>query len=805
MHNLLKDLRLGARLIRKDPGASSISVLALGFGIGLTTMMFSIIYGALLRGLPVPEPDAVVHIERTRLSEGVESMEATIHDLADWKAQQRSFVAMSGLYTGTINLTGPDGPERYDGGFVDADLFDVLQVRPALGRAFTQEEDRPDAAAVVLLGHTVWRDRFASDPAIIGTSIKVMGRVVTVIGVMPDGFHFPETEDVWLPLAADPLRVPRGEGQTLEVFARLRPGVTIDQANADLASIARRLELEHPATNEGVGTVVKPVIEEFIGDEPRALLYTMLGAVFLILVIACANVANLLLSRAAVRAKEVGIRSALGASRWRLIVQFLSESLVLAIGGAVLGTGIAWLGITLFNRAIADTQPPYWIDIRLDPVALGWITAVTLVAGFIAGTLPALQASRANVGEILKDESRGSSSFRIGRVSRGLVVVEIALSCGLLVGAGLMIKSVTNLRTLEFPFHTTNVFTARIGLPEIEYPDSLRRAALYETLLPRLGSIPGVQAVALTSGLPGLWSGGTSLEIEGESYASPRDYPDANQAAIAPGFFQTFGAELSAGRDFGSQDRHGALPVATVNRSFAVKFFEGREPLGLRVRTGGPENPGPWRTIVGVVPDLYMAGIENEEPAGLYIPVAQTGARFMSIAARTQGAPNLLGPQVREAIRSIDPDLPIYFVQPLDEAIRANNWHYGVFGGLFMVFGAVALFLAAVGLYGVMSFAVSRRTREVGVRMALGAEARDVLRLILRQGMVQLAVGMVLGLGLAFGLGRLLAMALFDVQPYDPAVFTAISAVLASAALTACLVPALRATRVTPVEALRAE
>ncbi|MGH7481982.1 MAG: ABC transporter permease [Longimicrobiales bacterium] len=804
MDTLIRDLRYGTRMLRKEPGAAVISILALGLGIGLTTMMFSIIYGALLRGLPVPERHEVVHVERTNLSEGIESMEVTIHDLADWKEQQRSFEALGGMYSGTVNISGTEGPERYDGAFMNAAVFQILGVQPVLGRLFTAEEDRPDGPPVVVIGHNVWRDRYASDPDIIGKTAKVMGRVSTIIGVMPEGFHFPINEELWVPLAMDPLRVERGQGTTLEVFGRLRDGVTIEQANLDLNAIAQRLASAYPETNEGVGVVTKPVMNEFIGPEPRAMLYTMLGAVFLILVIACANVANLLLSRAAVRSKEVGVRAALGAGRWRLVMQFLAEAFMLALGGALLGIGVAGVGILLFNRSIADTQPPYWIDIRLDPLALGVVMLLTLIAALGAGCLPALQAAKADVNEILKDEARGSSSFRLGRVSKGLVVAEIALSCGLLTAAGLMIKSITKLRNVDYAFATTDVLTARVGLPEPDYPDSAGQIAFFEELLPRIRAIPGVHSAALTTSLPGLNSGFGPVAIEGVAYAAERDYPGARNALISPGFFGTFDVDLLQGRDFSIQDRAGTLPVAIVNRSFVEVHFAGENPLGRRIRFGVDE-PGPWRTIVGVAPDLHMGGAQNEEPQGAYIPTAQAPARFMSIAARTRAAPLSITPQVRAAVRSVDDDLPIYFVETLNVAIARSNWHYGVFGGLFMVFGFVALFLGAVGLYGVMSFSVSRRTREMGVRMALGAEARDVLRLILRQGMLQLAVGLAFGVLIAFGLARLLTILLFGVKPYDPAVFASIIVVLGAAALAACMVPALRATRVTPIEALRTE
>lgn len=805
MSALLQDLRHGFRLLIKNPGYSLISVITLGLGIGLTTMMFSIVYGALMRGLPFEEGDRLVALSHSDPARGWTGMGVDIHDFEVWREQQQSFEGIAAYYSGTVNVRGTERAERYDGAWMSANMFRLIRVQPALGRGFRDGEDGPGAEPVVVIGHEMWQNRFGGDPGVVGTTIRANGEEMTIVGVMPEGFLFPDNNDLWLTLRQGAAAQARGTGINLNVIGRLRDGVDVDEANLQLASITKRIQLENPGINEGIVSEVLPFTERYIGDEPRQLLFTMLGAVFFVLLIACANVANLLLSRAALRIKEVGIRSALGASRARVMLQFLIEPLALAILGAVLGTGLGWIGIRLFNNAIADTDPPFWIDIRLDAPALLFVLGVTVFATLASGLLPAIRATGGDMNEILKDESRGASSFRMGKLSRALVVFEIALSCGLLVAAGLMVKSVSKLRTIDFGFEPASVFTARIGLPEAEYPDSAAQIRFYEELHARLTALPDVGGVALADALPGLYPPTSTLALEGQAYAEARDYPRAPVATVSQGFFALFEHEPRLGRDFGPQDVAGSLPVAIVNDAFVAKHFPDGDALGRQIQLGGPEGGQPWRTIVGVVPDMHITGVENEDPTGVYLPTTQLGRRFMSIAAVGRGDPLALTGAVRDAVTSVDPDIPLYFVDTLDGRIREQTWFYTVFGSIFMVMGFVALFLAAIGLYGVMAFSVSRRTREMGVRMALGASGGNVLSLIMRQGMLQLAIGLTLGIALAAGVSQLLSTVLFGVQPRDPVIFGLIVAVLATVGMLASFVPARRATRVDPMVALRYE
>jgi predicted permease len=593
----------------------------------------------------------------------------------------------------------------------------------------------------------------------------------------------------------------------VDVIGRLREGVTLDQASAEFSGIAGRLAGTYPASNKGWGVVVRSFVEMSLGDEAAALLYSMLAAVSLVLLIACANVANLLLARAAARTKEVGIRTAMGASRWRVVSQMVSEALALALVGGALGAVLAWVGIGLFNTAIEGTDPPFFLLIQLDAPILLFILAISIAAAVVAGGIPALKASGADVQSVLKDESRGSSSLRIGRLSKVLVVGEIAMSMGLLVAAGLMTKSITTLRSVDLGFDPEAVFTARLGLFEADFPDRDSRLRFYENLRVRLSEVSGAQAAGLGTVLPGQGSGYQRFAVEGAAYGSDRDYPGARFGEADPGYFDALGLKVTLGRDFlPSDDGHGD-PVAIVNASFAQKHLAGGSPLGRRVRMGTSGSQEPWRTVVGVIPDSWMQGLGNpgEAPEGLYVPVQQSDARFMSIVARGPGDPMVLSAAVREAVGAVHADTPLYFVSTLRGRIDENTWAFNVFGVLFMVFGGVALFLAAVGLYGVMAFSVSRRTPEVGIRMALGAEGAQVLGLILKQGLGQVLLGLVIGLGLAFLVSTGLREMLFQVDRTDPTVWTLVSGVLLFTGVAASAVPALRAMRVDPIRALRSE
>lgn len=804
----LRDLQLGFRTLRKTPGLTLVATIALTCGIGLTTMMFSIIYGALLKGLPFEDGDRIVAVARTNPEREIDRAPIPVQDFAEIAAQQRSFAQFGGWTSGTMNVSGAERADRFTGSWVTRELFAMAGVRPLHGRDFLPGEDSPTGARVAVLGYDMWQTRFGGAMNVLGTSIRVNGVPFEVVGIMPDGFAWPNNDQLWLPMQTDPLVGVRGEGLQLSVAGKLAPGVTSEQAAAEITTIMQRLGETYPETNKGFAAVVSGFVDFFIGPEPKQLLFTMLGAVFFVLLIACSNVANLLLDRAAHRSKEVGVRSALGASRAAIVRIFLSEALILALMGTVLGVVLAKVGMDVFNRAIADTQPPFFIQIGLFPPVLVFAIAVAVVATLFSGLIPAVQASRPDIAEVLKDESRGASSLKIGRISRALIVFEIALSCGLLVAAGLMIKSVSKTRNMDTGFEMASVFTTRVGFPSA-YTDTVAQRLFFEQLEERVNGLPGVQAAAIASALPGAQQGldGDRFSLEGATYANDRERPRTRWASVTPGFFAALDIPLKQGRLFEASDRLEALQVAVVTERFVAQHLGGGDALGKRFRLGGAESTRPWVTIVGVVPNVYGGDPEDAFPAVAFRPFAQEHANFAYVAARagTGTAPMTLADPVRTAVAALNPDIPIYWPMTLDAAVAQPLWFIRVFGTMFMIFGFVALFLASIGLYAVMSFSVSRRTREVGIRMALGASAQNVVRLLMSQGFIQLGLGLGIGLVLAGLIARVMSVILFDVQPLDPVVFGGVALTLAVTGTLACLLPARRATKVDPSDAMRSE
>ena len=805
MQAIFRDIRHGFRSLAKSPGLMLVAIVALTFGIGLTTTMFSIVYGVMLKGLPFPDGHRIVAVYRNNTFDGNQREQVPIADYADYAARQHSLSIIAASYSGTVNVSGVGQAERYNGSWATASVFDIARTQPVLGRTFRPDDNVPNGPKVALIGFGMWKTRFGGESTVLGQVIRANGTPFTIVGVMPEKYAFPDGASIWLPLQLDPLAGKRGEGQGLNVIGMLKPGITVDQASLDFASIAKNLATEFRESNANYTAAASGFIDAAIGPQPRQLLYSMLGAVFLVLLIACANVANLLIDRAAHKTKEVGIRIALGASRSAVVRQFLTEALVLSAGGAIGGAALAFGAITMFNRALADTDPPYFIDIRLHPPVLAFVVALAIVSTLFSGAIPAIQASRSDINEVLKDENRGSSSLKMGRISRALVVFEIALSCGLLVASGLMIKSVTKLKTMDPGFRTQNVFTARIGFPAT-YTDTASQKQFMVQLRQDLASLPGVLAAAITSNLPGIGSSnGGPVMIEGVSYAAERDVPNSRWYAASEGYFETFGVKLLKGRGFAAADRADALPVTVVNKAFADKYFPGIDAIGRRIRLGGTTSTKPWMTIVGVAPTMFSG--DNGRPRGpaFYAPLAQEHSNFVSLAVQTTGPPMAVTQLVREAVARQNPDIPLYSVYSMEEALSRPLWYIRVFGTMFMIFGGIALFLAAIGLYAVMSFSVSRRTKEVGIRMALGAQAGQVIGMVFRQGVGQLGLGITFGLLLAAAVGQATSAILFEVQPRDPQVFGGVVIVLFITGLLACLIPARRATKVDPLTALRSQ
>jgi predicted permease len=780
---------------------ATLAVIALALGIGLTTTMFSIVNGALLRGLPFPESDRILHIAPYNIAEQ-DDIDARVHTFAEFRDRQQSFEELAGFQFQTANVVGPSGTAvRYQAAAITANTFRLLRVTPLLGRDFRDDESRPGAAPAVIIGEKVWQEQFGRSPSAIGRSLRINGTVMTVVGVMPPKFRFPSNHELWPALVIDPLSTKFGEGPVLETIGRLKPGITRDEAGAEFATLWRQLEQAYPDRYTGGYTVeIKPYIREFIGDQVVGVLWTMLVAVFGVMIIACVNVANLVMARAVSRTREVAVRTAIGATRWQVVRQMLAEVLVLAVAGALLGLALAQTGITLFNRAIVDTQPPFWIDIRIDAMVLLFVTVATLVAALVSGIVPALRASKSDLAQVMNEEGR-NTGLRMGRFSRALVVAELALSFGLLVMAGLMIQSVANIARADFGFAMKDVWSARLTLAEADYPDEARRLRFADAALERLRALPGVQAVALGTAIP-LGAPHYAIKLPDRQYASENDYHDVHGVIVSPDYFRVFRVAPREGRVFDARDRETGAPSVIVNESMARRYFpEGAIGRRLAIATGRHQE---WREVVGVVPDLGMGESPGDRVRdAIYLPIAQMPPTGVSVLAQVAGSPLNVSAPARDAIRALDVNLPLFNIGTVQEGFEEGTWPFRVFGSLFMAFGIAALFLATVGLYGVMAFSVSRRTQEIGVRMAMGAAARDVLLMVLRQGAWQVGIGIVLGAGLGIGLGSFATLLLFHVSPYDPAILLMIASVLAATALGACLVPARRAASVDPMVALR--
>ena len=796
-------------MLIRYPTLSIGAILTLGLGIGMSTTVFCVVNGGLFKGLPFPEADRIVAVVTSIPTQNLPRQPVSVHDLAVWQERQTAFERIGAFSFTPMNLAAPDGrPERFSGGQLTVAAFEALGVQPSLGRGFRAGDDKAGAAPVILIGHDLWRDRYGSSPGIVGQSIRANGTYHTVIGVMPERFMFPIREQLWTPLAVDPLASKRGEGPTHQVIARLKSGTGAGEARAQLAAMAAQLESEYPDTNRGKQVDVMPFPKLIFGPEIYGVLYTMLGAGIGVLLIACVNVSNLLVARSSLRQREVAVRMALGAGRQRILRQHLTEVFVLAATGAGIGIVLSVAGMRWFTQSLSRNPPPFWVTFELDHRVMLFVLGLIVLASLFSGMLPSLHATRVSAGAALKDDSRNTTSSRLGRFSSGLVVAELAVSCGLLIAAGLMVKSVVQLRNLPMPFAIDNVLTARVDLPRGSYPDSPASIRFFEELLPRLRAVPGVEAATLSDGLPAAGNGTIPVQIEGKAYASENDSPLAREGIVTPGYFETFQTPVLNGREFAAGDVAGAPPVAIINESFARAHYAGVNPIGRQFKRIRPGSKEPWLTIVGLVPDLLMEGIgnNNASPIGYYIPISQSDvANGVRIAVRTRGEPTATTPLIRSAVASLDDDLPLWEINTMQRVIEQQTWFYTIFGTFFTAFGICALLLAVAGLYGVMSFAVTQRTREMGVRSALGAEGSQLISLVMRRSFIQLAVGLTIGLLLALAASGALAPVLYHVNPRDSVVFGGVVLLLAAASVVASFLPARRVTKIDPVTALVVE
>jgi predicted permease len=807
--DLWQDLRYALRTLAKNPAFTTIAIVAIALGIGANTAIFSVVNAVLLRPLPFKSPQQLVMVWENATHLGFPKNTPSPPDFLDWQRQNTVFTGMAAMAEHSFNLTGVGEPERLDGRRVSANLFDLLGVPALLGRTFVPDEDRT-GAHVVLLSHSLWQRRFGSDPSVIGQAITLNGESYTVIGVMPRSVHLPAygtwQDKLWVPIAFTNEEVTQRGNHFLDVIARMKPGVTLKQAQAEMETIASRLAQQYPRTNTRIGAAVTPLHEEIVGDIKPALLI-LLGAVAFVLLIACANVANLLLARAAAREKEIALRLALGASRSRLTRQFLTESVLLAFLGAALGLLLALAGVhvlkTFVPSMILQIQ-----TINIDGKVLVFTASIALLTGVVFGLAPAMHALDSHLSDSLKEGGRDSAAGRKGNRLRGLLVIgEVAVSFILLIGAGLLINSFLHLRNLDPGFRTDHLLTMKVDLSELKYPDGERRSVFFDEVLRLIRALPGVQSVAVAGNLPFTYNGDScTIAVEGIPDPPPDQWPDIIYRAVGSGYFSTMGIPMVRGRDFTDQDKANSTKVVVISEKTAQHYWPGQDPIGKRLKTGATTSNAPWREVIGVVKDVRQNDFIAQPKMQMYFSYRQMkDLAANALIVRTSVEPMSLATSVRNSIWAVDKDQPVADIDTMDhivsEAIARQRFSMLLLG----IFAGLALVLAAVGIYGVMSYSVAQRTHEIGIRMALGARRADVLRMTVKQGLQLVSVGMIVGLVAAFFLTRVLASLLFGISATDPITFLGISLVLLAVAIAASYIPALRATRVDPIIALRAQ
>ena len=838
LETTLQDLRLGLRVLIKEKSFCALAVTVLALGICAVTTQFSVVNGVMLRGFSFPNADRLMSVQFIDPAPAQPNFFGNNNqifalDYREIAAAQKSFELVAAYINGsTVNLSYQGNPQRYTGAYVTENFLKILGVSPARGRDFTAADNVPGAEKTALISHELWQRDFGGIPDIVGQSVRLNGRPSTIIGVMPPGFAFPINEQLWIPLFSEFPPKPRNErnaqGNTPAVIGLLRAGSSIEQANSEISTFAHRLAKDFPDTNKqfSVG-LVEPLIRAFTPVQLKGLLLSMLAVCVAVLFLACSNVMNMQFARATLRAKELAIRSSLGATRWRLIRQMLTESLLLATLGAVLGVaGAFWATDWLMATAKNLPNPiPSYISFDLDAPVLALVVALTMLSAIVSGVLPAWMASRANPNDALKESGRGNTSRTILRITGGLVVFQIVLTCVILIASFLQFQSIVRQQKLDYGYDTAALSSARMGLMDGDYPTSDAKRLFYDRLLRELRASPEVESAALTNRFRMTFSGNGPIEIEGRDYRENRDRPNANFETVTDGYFATLGVKLREGRDFASDDTDLKQPVAIVNAFFAKKYFGNDSALGRRFRTVGNNGQlfGPWRVIVGVVSDVRMLGPFNNpnvDDAGFYVPYFSTvfgpatgpaATQFATLVVKPRGVP--AGPfanNLRRITQRVDPNLPLYFVGTPAENIASFLGQNRIIAAMFTVFGLVAMVLAAVGLYGVMSFSVNQRTSEFGIRMALGADASNILTMVLRQGSVQVALGLALGLGSALLIATLGGQGIQNalagmISPRDPVTYLVVAALLTGVSLVATLIPARRATRVDPMIALRAE
>jgi putative ABC transport system permease protein len=796
------DLRFAWRMILSHRWFSAAVVATLALGIGVNTMVFTLVDAVLFKPVAVRGGSRLVVITQQNLTQGDGSIRLSLPALRDYRSQASSLEALEAMSRedGVLSESG-NPPQSYSMQRATPGIFDMLHVPPVLGRGFLPSDDKPGAPPVLLLGYGLWKERYGSSPGVIGRIVRVNEQPTTIIGVMPDGFKFPVNSEMWMPLVPTP-KLEKRDNRALDVFAMLKPGVNALEASVQLNAIARRLAIQYPTTDKDLTVVVETFHQRYNGGSVRVIFLLMLAAVGFVLLVACANVANMMLSRALGRQREMSIRTALGASRWRVVRQLLIESVLLSLLGGTLGLGLAMLGAHWFDLSTRIVRP-YWIQFTMDYAVFGYFAGLCIASGLLFGIAPALQSSSIELNEVLKEGARSVGKHRGGRFSSVLVVFQFALTLVLLSGAGIFVHSLLQNLSANRSVPASHLMTARIDLPEDRYKDTDTRQRFFDQLLPRLDALPGVTHAAIVSNLPGLGSGDREIEIEHSGVDVKAKRPQAALIAQSPGYLAAIHLPLLLGRDFNDTDGTASHKSAILTRECADHFWPNQTAIGKRFRFYDDDNePGDWITVVGVTANLVQDLNEKDPKPLLFVPFRQEGWSSMSLVVESSIDPTA---GVRTAVQNLDQDLPLRDLSMLTEAVQHREWFLLVITKVFLGFALIALLMASVGLYAVIAYATGSRTQEIGVRMALGANTRNIMMLVMKRGLWQIAAGLALGIGAAFPVTRLMASLPIGVSPSDPAVFLVVALVLATVGLFACWLPARKAAALDPVKAIRYE